>query len=375
MPQKRLLSRSLAVLLLVGAIEATAAVSTRLMVRWGWMAWIPTASKERIDYYIVNHNPTLGWGPVLNAQGKVLRLDPRSDPAVDDRAPACASAYGDSFTAGSEVDDDGAYPHYLGLRLRCRVANYGIGGYGTDQALMLFRAQEGLDTAPVAVLGHVTEDLMRNVNQYRDLLYPGDDQELNFKPSFTVHDGALQFVPNPVESEADFEGFERNPDAFLQLDAFRSRPRRAFPYSFALARWALTDFHARAHLAGIPRYASFYSPDHPSHALALTVAILHAFADEARRRGQQPFVLLIPLGRDLLYYRKTHTWVDQPLADALGRIGVRVIHAGPLMSARLGSADPCSLFRDCYRHFNARGYEMLADVASEAIAKERVVAR
>jgi hypothetical protein len=250
-----------------------------------------------------------------------------------------------------------------------------MSGYGTDQALMLFRAQRALDTAPVVVLGHVSENVMRNVNQYRDLLYPGEDQELYFKPAFSLRDGRLEVVPVPVRTAADFQAFQKHPDGFLSIDAFRGRPRRSFPYSAALARWAVVDFHVRTHVAGIPRYAPFYDSADPSGALPLTVAILRVFAEEALTRGQRPIVLLIPVGDDFRYHQRIGVWVDQPLADRLRQARIPVVQAGPLMLLRLRGADPCTLFRDCDRHFNARGYSLLADVLEEEMRRQDLLTK
>jgi hypothetical protein len=39
------------------------------------------------------------------------------------------------------------------------------------------------------------------------------------------------------------------------------------------------------------------------------------------------------------------------------------------MLERLGPADdPCSLFRNCYQHFNARGYGLLGEVVADQLA-------
>lgn len=99
----------------------------------------------------------------------------------------------------------------------------------------------------------------------------------------------------------------------LPLDAFRTRPRREFPYLLALARWGAADFHVRAFIGGLPRHVPFYQADHPSRALALTSTILRTFASDATARGQRALVLLIPVGPDFAYHQRTGTWPDEPL--------------------------------------------------------------
>ncbi len=295
------------------------------------MAANPHVTPEQIDEFLLRRTP-LGWGPPINEGGHVLQSRPRRDPGLewlDDRD--CASAYGDSFTAGSGTADDDTYPHELGSILGCRVSNYGVGGYGSDQAFMLWRAQRHLDTAPVVVLGHLSENILRNVNQYRNLLYPG--RELFFKPRFVQDDGALVEVPVPIRTAQDFQQLESDPASVLRHEAFLDRPRRAFPYTLALARWLVADFHVRSQLAGVPRHEAFYRSNHPSQALQLTARLLTAFASEAGANGQTPYVVLIPMGDDFVYAVRTNRWPDQPLAAALREAGVSVIHAGPPMLA------------------------------------------
>src|SRR5262249_25640993 len=162
-----------------------------------------------------------------DAAGRAIGLAPRPDTAfVGDRAP-CVSVYGDSFTLGGA--DDATYPHHLAVALGCPAANFGVGGYGSDQALMLFRAQRGLDRAPVAVLGHRSENVRRNVTQSQRLLYPAS--RLRFKPRFLLAGRELRWVPSPVDSAADYERVAENPAAVLGHDAFLARPRPHFPYS------------------------------------------------------------------------------------------------------------------------------------------------
>src|SRR5262249_49512032 len=46
----------------------------------------------------------------------------------------CISAYGDSYVWGNDIPTQDGWPEQLSHKLGCRVANYGVGGYGTDQA-------------------------------------------------------------------------------------------------------------------------------------------------------------------------------------------------------------------------------------------------
>ena len=326
-------------------MEAGAGLTTRYLAERGWMAEIPVFQSTHIEQYFEHRDPSLGWTTSL--------VTPNA---------ACVSAYGDSFTAGS---DDSSYPAEVGRMLGCPVANYGVGGYGSDQALMLARSLRHVDRAPVSVIAHVSENILRNLNRYRNLLYPG--QELFFKPRFILDGEALRLLDSPVARREDFTRLAHSPETVLVHDEFGSRPRRDFPYTIALLRWLTADFHLRATVAGVPRHQAFYRPGHRAGGLQLTAAILTAFARERTSEGRQPLVVLVSTGDDFLYAKRTKRWTDQGLADLLRSAGVAVVHSGPAMLAELGDEDPCHLFAACNSHFNARGYRMLGTIVATAI--------
>ena len=335
----------LAAILAALTIEGGAAATTAFLVSRGWMASIPVIGEEQIADYMKNRDTTLGW---------------RAD--ITPVKGACVSTYGDSFTTGS---DEASYPTELARLIGCAVANYGVGGYGSDQAMLLAREMRTVDNAPFSVIGHVSENILRNLNQYRNLLYPG--QELLFKPRLFFDGEELRSMPVPIVERSDFQLLMEAPEGLLTYDEFVSRPRPAFPYTISLLRWLISDFHVRAKLAGVPRHEPFYHPDHPAAGLQTTTAVLTSFAVDKRRDIRRPIILLIPVGDDFKYVARGHPWPDQPLVSALAGSQEPVIHAGPMMMERLHGADPCSLYEPCNGHFNGRGYRMLAEIVADAI--------
>ena len=75
----------------------------------------------------------------------------RFSPAYPEPGNECVTLYGDSFTYGVGVREEYAWGNTLAERLRCRVGNFGVGGYGTDQALLRFMHNPN-DPSSVAVL-------------------------------------------------------------------------------------------------------------------------------------------------------------------------------------------------------------------------------
>ena len=143
----------------------------------------------------------------------------------------------------------------------------------------------------------------------------------------------------------------------------------SFPYLLTLLR--LTDnFILGSRLRGAPRHAEHYRRDHPSDMLRVTRFILRDFVAAARARGKVPIVTIIPDGKDLFYFRAHGVWTYQTLIDDLrSEDGIEVLNFGPGILARLGERSPCEIINACYRHFNAEGYRILAELAFEHLRK------
>src|SRR5262249_55643138 len=251
------------------------------------------------------------------------------------------------------------------------------GGYGTDQAYLRFLGSTG-DDAPVVILAHLAENVLRNVNQLRALLYPGTPYGL--KPRFVLGPkGELIQIPLPSLSEAEYADMVQHPERYLDHEYFlpdgpAGTLRLTFPYSLSVLR-SLGHFHVVARIRSEPWHAAFYSRDHPSDALRVTAAILEAFSREARARGREPIVAVIPTGRDLQYFRKHGEWVYRPLIEELDRRGVTGLDPGPGMMAASGEHCVCSVFgpEGCAGHPNEEGYAIIARVVSEYLRRTGLV--
>ncbi len=92
----------------------------------------PIIDQERYESYLEYRHPVLGWPSIKSPDGSKRRLDEsRHTPSFPEPGNECVATFGDSFTYGDEVEDDEAWSNVLSTRLGCRVANFGVGGYGT----------------------------------------------------------------------------------------------------------------------------------------------------------------------------------------------------------------------------------------------------
>jgi len=369
-PSKKVLAAAYALffLLLLLFVEAMSFFAVRYLSGRG-VFFDKTIIKQNYAEYLRRRDPLLGWRPLANA---VDSFGARKDfSAYSDSAP-CLDVYGDSYTWGYEVSDREAWPALLSDELKCRVRNFGVPGYGTDQAYMRFL--NATEHSPIVFLDHWSENIIRNVNQFRNFIYPS--REFAFKPRFILRNGLLSSVPVPSVPEAALQAFFDKPQAVLHDEYFipdsASGPSTAFfPYTWSL----LTAYHnwmVQAKLHGRPIYSEFYSSEHPSHALELTTTILNEFHSRALAEGIRPVVMILPTCGDFREYGKRKTFPYEPLVEALEREHVRVLDIGKVIHGRYGD-DAQRLYRGC-RHFSPDGNRLVAELISEYVKREQLIA-
>lgn len=323
--------------------------------------------------YLAQRDPLLGWPSPSEFPGQ--RFDAsgaRRLPGLPEAQVECVSMYGDSFTFGDEVDDAQAWGNLLACKLGCRVANYGVGGYGTDQAFLRYR-RNAQDAAQVVILGHLSENVERNLSRDRDLLNFTRFHAL--KPRFVLADGgALQLVELPQLDEREYLRSVGLASPLLPVEHENFQPggpagatRLEFPFTLAILR-NLGDFRMRAFLRRRPEYAEFYEPGHPLRGLQLTASILESFAREAQRRGQHPLILLLPTRPDVLEFRKHGRWTYAPLADELRARGLEFLDFGPPLDELVGARDAFEFFMP-RAHYSPAVNARLADFVHERLAR------
>lgn len=114
------------------------------------------------------------------------------------------AVYGDSFTHCDQVKSRQTWEEKLAQHLQQNVYNFGAGGYGTDQAYLRFEAEFPKIRTPLVGLGLITENINRIVNVYRPFYHEGTAGGLP-KPRFTLNDGKLKLIPNPIQSADELE--------------------------------------------------------------------------------------------------------------------------------------------------------------------------
>lgn len=337
----------------------------------------PHLNKEYSKYLAIREN-TLGW-PNPDRFGHDSLHDyigSRITPSFIDpsQSKTWVSLYGDSFTWCDHVDHEHAWGNVLSNMLQVRVSNYGVSGYGSDQAFLRFLHNTG-DEAKIVFLNHLSENIIRNINQYRQLLYAGEG--LGFKPRFIIQrNGNLELIPTPSFSETEYPDVVHDPGSHLPYEYFIPNgpsgiQELSFPYIWTLLKCS-RNFHIRAKLHQVPWYAEFYDADHPSQALNVTIGILKQFHEEALARGKTPIITVIPDKPDLIFFRKNGRWPYQSLIDGLKNQSIEVLNFGEGIMRHLGVDDVQTLFNTS-SHFNEKGNRILASIAFEYLRERKLL--
>ncbi|MDH3771474.1 MAG: hypothetical protein OET79_10900, partial [Nitrospirota bacterium] len=282
----------------------------------------PDVDRERYELYLRDRHPVLGW-PVKSVDSKLDLAGSRPIPLFPDPGNECVATYGDSFTYGSEVEHDEAWSNVLSQRLGCRVANFGVPGYGTDQALLRF-LELPKDPSQLVILGIYPHNVMRNVNQYRYFLT--GDEEFGFKPRFILTDEGLSRIPMP---DLDYRGLMEslsNPEKYYRHEAFIPESEfgpiiMSFPYSRVFLKY-VTSERVRFFILGRPGWSGFVSSGHPSGALEVTAGIVKEFSRTATDRDKASLVVTFPSPLSYEAYLNQGEIAYQQLLDMMSAEGV-----------------------------------------------------
>jgi len=377
----RLTGAALIAVVLVATVEIAAFFYTTYLAKgYGILFFLPHITEDYATY-AARVNSRLGWPSpqALQAQGGDVAgkgLSPGSEPKkIGQENPI--SAYGDSFTAGFGVEPEHTWSKVLGEMLGCSIANYGVPGYGTDQSYLRFH-DNNRDAAKIVLLGHLSENIQRNVNQLRNFLIPSS--QCQTKPRFVLDAaGHLQLVPIPQLSAENYEHFIKNPERFLKHDYFSpggqsGAQKLEFPYTWSILK-AYKFFYDR-YILGYNSYLQFYLPEHPSQAFPLTMAIIKQWHQEAQKRGKHPILLIFPTNEDFRVYQRDGKFAYEPLLHELTKAHIEYIDLGTELLKRLGDKPYMDIFSgEKYFHFNEEGNRLVAQIIFDYFIANRYVAR
>ncbi len=231
-----------------------------------------------------------------------------------------AIAFGDSFVFGEQVGPDESFPYFLSRQLRATARNYGVGGFGPDQALLRLERELANGThAPVVVLGMPSENIARIVGIFFRNYVP-TASPLAVKPLF-IH-GPEQWelvnsLPPALHSPDDLQVPLTVAQQFDLWHAQNARrPAVQFPYTGTTL--AAIRFFARDVLVWQDLYRQ-------ERAVSTLTHILDSFTSLSEIHEFHPVFVIIPMPEDLLNRQKGLASHYAPFVAALReRMGSRL---------------------------------------------------
>lgn len=334
-----------------------------------------TFSQTEIEKYFSTRDTVLGW-PATNLIGSEQfdRTGARPSPAFPEPVNACVSLYGDSFSYGTDVDNEHAWGNVLSQSLGCRVANYGVPGYGTDQAYLRFKNNNN-DEASTVILGFAALDILRIINQDRRLVWD-QYQGIRLKPRFILTDNnELKYIPIPPISQKNLTDYLKHPKKYLHYEFFLPNSDYGgnsfkFPFVVSVGQ-ALLKKRTLNFLLSQSQWLDFFDENHESKALSLLVGIFQAFDELVKERGKRPIILIIPDVRHLKYHHKNGISPVKTLLERLQQEQITYVDLSDDLLKHMGDRDICEIFAHqraligCGGHYNNEGNEIIANIVKE----------
>jgi hypothetical protein len=285
-------------------------------------------------------------------------------PQSSELSPSCGSAFGDSMTHGDEVTDDEAWLHRLSERLGCNVQNFGIGGYGLDQAAL--RYELASPPGNFVIVGLFIEMLRRDLAASWTF-YQGPAQN-NLpaysvtKPMFVMANEKLELVARPTQPVSRQAIVQHHRQDFFLNSLWT---QLSFPYSYAAGRAIYRRYVDENYLNNISSN-QFWQPGHPSHAVALAEKILVRISNQSKQRKQRLVVVMIPQVEESVSPQPAYTQFVQDLSRQLPDACIVDTHQAlaaeatkvgiPALKAPLG-------------HYSTAGSEILAQAVYEGLQR------
>lgn len=332
------------------------------------------------------HHPILGWAPKANSLTKGVKVNSQGIRSTHDYSRRVdpklvrVSAFGDSFTFGSDVENTATWEYQLEEQdARFEVLNFGVGGYGLDQAYLRY-LQDGIDFQPdIVVIGFMSENIYRNLNVFRPFYSSMYGTSIYTKPRFTVDNGHLSLVKNPLTTVDDYRHFATNDEAVLReigsKDYFYQTGYLAGPLdrlpSVRLLKVAMQS--AKERLNPVVTREGSYAVG--ADAFTLTTTLLKEFRCAALQHDSLPVIVIYPDLGDFGRYHSHRVRRYEPLIVHLQQNGARYLDMLDGFVAHDPQARVDQLTVGTWGHYSRLGNEIVARHVQRYLDDQGLVSR
>lgn len=269
------------------------------------------------------------------------------------------STFGDCLTYGDDVGVDETWQAHLERAIPgCEVLNFGTEGY--DQGQMYLRFLESLKTYGghrIVMFSIVSSNVFKPLNTFR-LFYAYDHGLPLAKPGFTIENGELRHLRNPLFTLNDYEELLRNPPEVLSRIGkndyyFLTLYNRTVFDSLPSLKLLKILFHEYRKIHQVFDLKGRIKND--SKAFCVSTEIYSKLCSCAQQQGSIPVFLFIPLKNEISYFRRTGIKVYQALIDHISKDQIHYID----LLDEADRIDINKIFNG--RHFSLSGNAWVAD--------------
>jgi hypothetical protein len=298
-----------------------------------------------------------------NGQGIRSSHEYQREPAND---VVRVAVFGDSFTHADDVQNDLAWTTiWEKSHSNIEVLNFGVPGYGTDQAYLRYQKHGKAFSPDIAVLGIMSENLNRNLNHfipfYRHDAWPNSKPRFEFAP-----DGTFTLRENVFRSASDYQVLiDDLPATLTKLGEHdwwynakykpgvmdKSALYRLMHYGYILFRypWMLDS-------------QNLYNKESEHYKILLE--IIQRFSEEALESESIPVIVLFPSLEVLAQYRGDGSFAYSPLVDDLKKQSIRYVDVLEGFTKYGGNLNVPELIPG---HYSVTGNKMVARYINEEL--------
>lgn len=215
------------------------------------------------------------------------------------------AAFGDSFTFGQGVTNEETWEYFLQLLdPRYETLNFGVGGYGQDQAYLRYELEGQQFKTNIVMIGFISENVFRNVNVFRPFYEPLTEFPLT-KPRYILNNGELELIDNPMASLEQYHMLLDQPQLTIQQlgqrDYFYHQLYHRGPWDVLavsrLMKVFMYQISSKYRDDALFLKNDVFSPR--SEGFLLATKIYDQFYQKVKLNGAAPLIVVLPTQRDL----------------------------------------------------------------------------
>ncbi len=294
----------------------------------------PNFNKEKFKSYLLNSfDPNLGWIRKSNITGydtlgkkkiKFIIDKDGSRKTLEKGKKPIAACFGGSYVFGRQVRDNETWQEQISNKKKFYLLNYGIGNYGTDQAVIRYQKTKFKKTTKIVILGIVPEHICRIQSEWKHYFEFGNIH--GFKPKFFLNKNKLLLKKVPISKTTQIKDIEKIIKKIKKTDRFYNEKFRknifSFPYCFNFIRninfnlkiiflyfskmnnpILRKDYFLNEVIKRNIKEAHNYYADEDSK--KLFIALIKKFKTIAKTKNHKPILIIFPQLMDIKY-KKTN---------------------------------------------------------------------